>query len=116
MAKLTVILWRDIPAQVVARDGRRTVKTVLHPRFQTAIDRAATRADKRTYDAYIGEWRKEERECGAALEAEVHTVVDRLESEFTNHRLAQLILSGGTAAASALTPPGGDLPDRPRPR
>ena len=33
MATMTVIWWRDIPAQVTARDGRRASKIVLHPRF-----------------------------------------------------------------------------------
>ena len=41
MATMTVIWWRDIPAQVLARDGRRQSKIVLHPRFQVAIDKAA---------------------------------------------------------------------------
>ena len=44
MPTLSVIWWRDIPAQVVAKEGRRTSKIVLHPRFQVAIDKAATRA------------------------------------------------------------------------
>ena len=41
---LTVIWWRDIPAQVIAKDKRRASKVVLHPRFQVAIDRAALKA------------------------------------------------------------------------
>ena len=34
MGTMTVIWWRDIPAQVTAREGRRQSKIVLHPRFQ----------------------------------------------------------------------------------
>ena len=49
------------PAQVVAKDARRSSKVVLHPRFQVAIDKAANRAGKREYNAYIGEWRKTQR-------------------------------------------------------
>ena len=41
---LSIIWWRDIPAQVVAKDARRSSKVVLHPRFQVAIDKAANRA------------------------------------------------------------------------
>ena len=58
MATLSTIWWRDIPAQVVAKDARRSSKVVLHPRFQVAIDKAANRAGMREYNAYIGEWRK----------------------------------------------------------
>ena len=52
-ATLTVIWWRDIPAQVVAKDGRRASKVVLHPRFQVAIDKAAVKAGRRAMDDYI---------------------------------------------------------------
>ena len=58
---LSVIWWRDIPAQVVAKDARRSSKVVLHPRFQVAIDKAANRAGKRAYNDYIAEWRKTQR-------------------------------------------------------
>ena len=58
MGVLTVIWWRDIPAQVVAKDGRRASKIVLHPRFQTAIDRAPRRAGRRSMDEYIAEWHR----------------------------------------------------------
>ena len=58
MATMTVIWWRDIPAQVTAREGRKQSKIVLHPRFQVAIDKAASRAGKRAYNDYIEEWRR----------------------------------------------------------
>mgnify|MGYP003431706012 CR=1 FL=1 len=37
MASLTVISWRDIPAQVVVRRGRETAKVRLSDRFQEAL-------------------------------------------------------------------------------
>ena len=104
MATLTVIWWRDIPAQVLARDGRRASKVVLHPRFQVAIDKAASRAGKRTYNEYIEEWRKVARACGDDLEAEVSAESERLETEYDKHRLAELIQSGGIAGGPALPP------------
>jgi len=104
MASLTVIWWRDIPAQVLARDGRRASKVQLHPRFQVAIDKAASRAGKRAYGEYIDEWHKIARECGADLEAEVNAEVARLEVAYDKHRLAALIQSGGLAGGPALAP------------
>ena len=71
MGDMTVIWWRDIPAQVVAREGRRQSKQVLHPRFQVAIDKAAARAGKSAYNDYIEEWRRVGERCGDDLEAEV---------------------------------------------
>ena len=95
---LTVIWWRDIPAQVTAREDRRSHKMVLHQRFQVAIDRAAKVAGKEAFDDYIGEWRKVNRPCGTDLEAEVTTEVARLEAVFTKEVLAALVKTGGVSA------------------
>ena len=67
---LTVIWWRDIPAQVIAKDRRDSHKIVLHPRFQMAIDRAATKAGLKEWNAYLEQWRKEQRICGDDIKAE----------------------------------------------
>jgi hypothetical protein len=100
-ATLTVIWWRDIPAQVIARDGRRASKIVLHPRFQVAIDRAAVRSDRREMNAYIAEWRKEQRRCGDDLEREAREEADRLEARYTKERLNELVAAGGVDEAKA---------------
>lgn len=110
MATLTVILWRDIPVEVMARDGRRTSKRVLPSRFQAAIDKAASRAGKRAYNDYIEEWRKIQRPCGQDIEAEVRTESERLEAEFSRHRLAELIMSGGVEGAERLPPAVDEIP------
>ena len=110
MATLTVIWWRDIPAQVTAREGRQSSKIVLHPRFQVAIDKAASRAGKRAYNDYIEEWRKVARGCGDDLEAEVTAESNRLEAEYDKHRLAALIQSGGVEGGPALPPAHDETP------
>ena len=110
MASLTVIWWRDIPAQVLARDGRRASKVQLHPRFQVAIDKAASRAGKRAYGEYIEEWHKVARDCREDLEAEVNTEVGRLETVYDKHRLAALIQSGGVDGGPALPPAHDETP------
>ena len=112
MATLTVIWWRDIPAQVIARDGRRSSKAVLHPRFQVAIDKAASRAGKRAYNEYIEEWRKIARACGDDLEAAVTAELERLETTYDKHRLAELIQSGGIEGGPSLAPAHDETPKR----
>jgi hypothetical protein len=109
MGTLTIIWWRDIPAQVLARDGRRQTTQVLHPRFQGAIDKAAARAGKSSYDDYIEEWRREQRPCGDDLEAAVSTASEQLETDYTKHRLAELIQSGGVDGGPVL-PPASETP------
>mgnify|MGYP002526148062 FL=1 len=51
MAKLTIVYWRDIPAQVIAKEKRNAAKRVLSERFEKAIDRAAMRSGARDTDA-----------------------------------------------------------------
>jgi hypothetical protein len=104
MATMTIIWWRDIPAQVTAREGRQSSKIVLHPRFQVAIDKAASRAGKRAYNDYIEEWRKVQRRCGDDIAAEVAAEVERLETEYDKHRLAQLIQTGGVEGGAVFPP------------
>ncbi len=98
-ATLTVIWWRDIPAQVVAKDRRQTPKIVLHPRFQVAIDRAAVKAGRKQWDDYLAEWRKVQRECGDDVEAEATAEAERLEAEYTKERLKALVSRGGAEEA-----------------
>jgi hypothetical protein len=98
---LTVIWWRDIPAQVIAKDRRRASKVVLHPRFQVAIDRAAVKSGRREMDAYIAEWRKEQRRCGDDLEREAREEAERLESHYTKEVLNVLAGAGGLDASKA---------------
>ena len=104
MPMLSVIWWRDIPAQVVVKEGRLSSKIVLHQRFQVAIDKAANRAGLRAYNDYIAEWRKTQRPCGEDIQAEAKTESDRLETEYSKHHLAELIQSGGVAGGPALPP------------
>ena len=96
MAKLTIVYWRDIPAQVIAKERRNAAKRVLSERFEKAIDRAAMRSGARDTDAYLAEWRRGDAgPCGGDLEAEAALVAARLEAEYSDDRLAALIVSGG---------------------
>jgi hypothetical protein len=58
MPDVTIVYWRDIPAQVIVGKGRRGTKRPLPERFEQAIDRAAMKIGPATYDAYLAEWRK----------------------------------------------------------
>lgn len=114
--RLTVISWRGIPAQVMARDDRRTAKAMLPLRFQVAIDRAATRAGMGKMDAYLGEWRRSERPCGPDLEAEVAAEVAALESRFTKEVVAALVANLGQPPSGMTDPALGGQPEPPRRR
>ena len=94
---LTIIYWRDIPAQVTARSGRTRVSEKLEHRFQVAIDGAATRAGKTSADDYLAEWREESQQCGSDLETAVTTKKRELEEGFTPELLRAHVRNEGWA-------------------
>jgi hypothetical protein len=99
MASLSIISWRDIPAQVVVRHGRVTAKVQLSARFQEAVDRAAMRAGRGSSDAYLADWKRSDaRPCGDDLQAEASAEAARIEAAYTDEALEALIRSKGLAA------------------
>ena len=96
MAKLIVISWRDIPAQVVVKKGRETGKVQLSHRFQEAVDRAAMRAGKSGSDAYLADWKRSEpRRCGDDIQAEANADAARIEAQYSDDDLLRLIRAHG---------------------
>jgi len=101
MAQLTLISWRDIPAQVIVKRGREMAKVPLSARFQEAIDRAAMRAGKGSSSAYLADWvRSEPRPCGEDLQQEAAAEAARLEALYTDEALEALIRAKGLAPGS----------------
>jgi len=108
VAKLIVISWRDIPAQVIVKQGRATAKAPLSPRFQEAVDRAAMRAGRGSSDAYLADWKRSDpRECGGDIEAEAAAEAARLEALYSDADLERLIRAHGVADAAAPGAAGG---------
>jgi len=104
MAKLIVISWRDVPAQVLVKAGRETAKVQLSHRFQEAVDRAAMRAGKSGSDAYLADWKRSEpRRCGDNLQAEAQAEADRIEARYSDADLLRIIRAHGVD--DALVPP-----------
>lgn len=95
--RLTVIYWRDIPAQVRANAGRERAAAPLPDRFMIAVDRAAMIADKKTVDEYVAEWREETRECGPDLQTEVDLEATRLTEAYPQSLIRTYIRNGGWA-------------------
>lgn len=101
MATLIIVSWRDIPAQVIAKQGRRNAKVLLSQRFQHAIDRAAMRAGRGGSEAYLADWqRSPPRECGSDLQAEVEAEAMRIEAHYDDDALKRLIQQKGLATPS----------------
>ena len=97
MAKLTIVYWRDIPAQVIVKAGRRSVaKRELSLRFVEAIDMCAMRSGLAETDAYLEEWRKAKPvDVGDEIEAEADKAAKEIETQYDRARLKALIDADG---------------------
>ena len=98
MGEVTVVWWRDIPAQVLGGRGRDATKVVLSERFQEAIDTAATRVGLIGTDDYLSEWKRERRAVGDDVDTEARALAERFETEFDDERLNELAANGGFAS------------------
>ncbi len=98
MPDVTIVYWRDIPAQVIVGKGRRGAKRQLEERFEQAIDRAAMKVGAADTDAYLAEWRK-----AASYDVEgdpleiAQSEAQRLETEYDQDRIKALIANDGWA-------------------
>ena len=100
MPEVTIVYWRDIPAQVIVGKGRRGSKIQLTERFEQAIDRCAMKVGARDTDSYLAEWRKAAPyEVEGDQEAVARAEADRLEAEYDTARLKALIDAEGWAKA-----------------
>lgn len=98
MPDVTIVYWRDIPAQVIVGRGRKGAKAPLPERFEQAIDRAAMKTGAAETDAYLAEWRKAapyqvDGDPAEVVEAEAA----RLDTEYDQARIKQLIDNDGWA-------------------
>ena len=100
MPDLTVIYWRDIPAQVIAKQGRQRERHKLSERFQTGIDRAAMRAKKIDADAYLDDWHRQTSKSQGAMKELVEETAQRLEAEYDDLRLEVIIKNKGLEPTS----------------
>ena len=98
MPNVTVVYWRDIPAQIIVGKGRSGAKVQLPERFEQAIDRAAMKVGAQETDAYLAEWRKAPPYSVDGEPAEVAaSEAARIEAEYDQARIRELIANDGWA-------------------
>ena len=102
MPEVTIVYWRDIPAQVIVGKGRRGSKRPLPERFEQAIDRAAMKAGAKDDDAYLAGFRKA---SPVEVEGDAQEVANaeaaRIDAEYDAEKLKALIAGEGYAQANA---------------
>lgn len=98
MPDVTIVFWRDIPAQVIVGKGRRGAKRQLPERFEQAIDRAAMKVGAADTDAYLAEWRKAPPvDVPGDAEAVADAEAARIDAEYDQERIKSLINNDGWA-------------------
>lgn len=97
MALLQIVYWRDIPAQVIVKAGRRNfAKRELSLRFTEAIDMCAMRTGAAETDDYLAEWRRSDPvKVSDDMEAEADKAAAELEEQYDKERLVALVKAGG---------------------
>jgi len=100
MPEVTIVYWRDIPAQVIVGKGRRGSKVQLPERFEQAIDRCAMKVGAKDADAYLADWRKAAPYEVDGDQADVaQSVAASLEVQYDTARIKQLIANDGHETA-----------------
>lgn len=98
MAMVTIVYWRDMPAQVIVGKGRKAAKAALPERFEQAIDRAAMKSGDKQADDYLAGFRKADPFEVDGPDAEVAAAqAAKIEAEYDQERLQQLIQNEGWA-------------------
>ena len=95
---LTVIYWRDIPAQVIASAGDDVHKAELHSRFQQAIDRAAMDTGRIGADDYLEDWRRASQPLSGDPRQAAEATVAELEDRYPPGALNDLVANEGFEA------------------
>jgi hypothetical protein len=93
VAEYQVVYWREIPAMVTARAGRRDKTSVQLPdRFQEAIDDWAMRLGLIGTDAYLEQWRRGEwQDREGTPETVAAAVAAELDEAFPPERLREMV-------------------------
>lgn len=98
MADVTIVYWRDMPAQVIVGRGRRGTKLPLPERFEQAIDRAAMKSGAAESDDYMSGFRKADPFAVDGDDADVAAAqVARIDAEYDQDRIKTLIANDGWA-------------------
>lgn len=98
MPDVTIVYWRDMPAQVIVGRGRKGTKMPLPERFEQAIDRAAMKSGAAESDDYMAGFRKADPyPAEGTSEEAAAAAAARIDAEYDQDRIKALIANDGWA-------------------
>jgi hypothetical protein len=95
VAQLKIVYWRDIPGQVVIREGGRSTRLRLPYRFMKAIERAGYRLRKKQQDALFEPWHDVTHPFSGNIREQASLLVQQLEAQYTQEVLETLVRASG---------------------
>ena len=95
MVELTIVYWRDIPAQLIIGGGRRALKRKLPEKYEKAIDRCAMKVGAKDSDSYLKDWHKRKFSISSVGEKAMEEEMSKIEQEYSDEKLKFLIENSG---------------------
>ena len=95
MAQLITVYWRDIPAQVIAKERRKSEKVQLSERFAPGNRCCRDARGQGRNRCLLEEWRRVSENCGDDLKSAVEVRAAKLEESYDREKLIELIRNHG---------------------
>lgn len=95
MSDLTIVFWRDIPAQLLIGSGRKAIKLKLSEKFEKAIDRCAMKVGAKDSQSYLDDWQKKTVPLNPTNTNSIELEAEKMERYYTAKKLKALILNDG---------------------
>jgi len=95
MSNLTIVFWRDIPAQLLIGSGRKAIKLKLSEKFEKAIDRCAMKVGAKDSQSYLDDWQKKTVPLDPTNTNSIELEAEKMEKYYTTEKLKALILNDG---------------------
>ena len=95
MTNLTIVFWRDIPAQLLIGSGRKAIKLKLSDKFEKAIDRCAMKVGAKDSQSYLDDWKKKTVSLNYNSTNLIELEAEKMEKYYTTKKLKALILNDG---------------------
>ena len=95
MPDLTIVYWRDIPAQLIIGTGRKAIKQKLSDKYEKAIDRCAMKVGAKDSEAYLQDWRKKNIPLLSHGDDAIKKEALKIEQEYSDRKLMSLIKNNG---------------------
>jgi hypothetical protein len=95
MNNLTIVFWRDIPAQLLIGSGRKAKKLMLSEKFEKAIDRCAMKVGAIDSKSYLDVWQKKTIPMDPSKPNSIEEEAEKMERYYTSEKLKALILNDG---------------------